>query len=390
MKLACLSIILCLTIAAGPIPACHAAIWYVDFRQTQDTQTGQSWNNAYTNPQGVLLHPNLSAGDTVRVAKGSYTPAAVGQRAVSFVLVNGVALRGGYNGLSDPQNPDGRVIDPTLTVLSGDLNRDDVDSNPDLHQAERAENSLVVVHAGTQQNPVNASAILDNFTISDGHHFEPDGIAAGLYVPPGSNPTIENCIFKRNAVPPCCFGAGVFVITGDTSGEVITRFSNCAIEDNEGGQGAGLIAIRSFVRLEDCIIRGNRMTGQDLAPGFNQGAGFLLLDETDATFIRCQVLENTWSTDAQSEILAEGGGGAVMDESRLYMKHCLVAGNQLNTTGNFNAVCAGGGLAGINMTLVDTVIDANFIDGKPAYGAGLFAGPGGARPQPAHQLRVQR
>src|SRR5262249_17659770 len=103
---------------------------------------GQSWSTANSDLMSALQAALNSAGvvQEIRVAAGTYRPVGPnGDRAATFQLVNGVALKGGFAGRNAP-NPD--LEDPQAfpTILSGDLN-----SNDGPNFANYGENSLHVV-----------------------------------------------------------------------------------------------------------------------------------------------------------------------------------------------------------------------------------------------------
>ena len=82
----------------------------------------------------------------IRVAQGRYTPdqgwgRVPGDREAAFELVNDLAIRGGYGGLT-AANPDERDLATYETVLSGDLGNDD-----GLNSANKPDNCHHVVTA---------------------------------------------------------------------------------------------------------------------------------------------------------------------------------------------------------------------------------------------------
>jgi hypothetical protein len=186
-----LSIILCATASAEII--------YVDVNAPGPLHDGTSWEKAYKNLQDALNRPP-TADDQIHVARGIYRPdinsiepLGSGNRGVSFELVNGVTLKGGYAGNNWP-NPDLRRHDIFTTVLSGDLGQNDAqltDPCDLLNHASRAENSYHVLFA----NDVNA--VLDGFTICSGNANSvfPDCNGGGLYSV-DSNTTVKDCIFS--------------------------------------------------------------------------------------------------------------------------------------------------------------------------------------------------
>ena len=82
---------------------------------------GISWPHAYSDLQDALekAHP----GDSILVAKGTYKPAGSGGDVTAKFLINiDITLLGGYPNGGGDRNPD-----MYETILSGDLNGDDVE-----------------------------------------------------------------------------------------------------------------------------------------------------------------------------------------------------------------------------------------------------------------------
>jgi hypothetical protein len=129
----------------------NAKTIYVDC-DAAGANDGSSWADAYNYLQDALMF--AAGGDEIRVAQGVYKPDEfvlskrpnLG-REESFQLKNSVTLKGGYAGFGE-SDPDARDIVLYETILSGDLDRNDVDvSDPCdlLNDPTRAENSYHVV-----------------------------------------------------------------------------------------------------------------------------------------------------------------------------------------------------------------------------------------------------
>ena len=130
------------------VPAASGGtVLYVD-RDVAPGGDGLAWATAYRDLQDALTDASTN-GDIseIRVAAGTYAPAAPGgERAVTFDLVTGVAVYGGYAGFGEP-NPDLRDIDSNASILSGDLDGNDAGTNG------REDNSYHVVTVGDSETP---------------------------------------------------------------------------------------------------------------------------------------------------------------------------------------------------------------------------------------------
>src|SRR5215207_9026089 len=129
-------------------------IHYVKWNAT-GANDGTSWADGYTNLQSALSA--ASSGDEIWVAAGTYKPTSTTDRAISFTLKNGIAIYGGFDGseiLLSERDPEAN-----LTVLSGDLNGEDVGFT------NNSENSYHVVIGSGSDN----TAVLDGFTITGGN-----------------------------------------------------------------------------------------------------------------------------------------------------------------------------------------------------------------------------
>ncbi|MHC4687940.1 MAG: choice-of-anchor Q domain-containing protein, partial [Planctomycetota bacterium] len=111
---------------------------------------GSSWADAYNYLQDALAV--CCSSDEILVAQGVYKPdqgagLTPGDREATFQLINGVTIKGGFAGFSEP-DPDTRDIELYETILSGDLNGNDVevaDPLDLLRHPSLSENSYHVV-----------------------------------------------------------------------------------------------------------------------------------------------------------------------------------------------------------------------------------------------------
>src|SRR5205823_3285267 len=134
------------------------------------------------------------SGDTIKVAQGTYKPTTDSNRSISFQLVSGVAVLGGFAG-SQSGTPDARDISQYPTILSGDIGT----------IGELGDNSNHVVDASNTAS----TALLDGFTITLGNVFGSYTSASGggLYNHFGAA-TISNCTFVQNDATGTSNGGG--------------------------------------------------------------------------------------------------------------------------------------------------------------------------------------
>ncbi len=212
---------------------------------------GSSWTKAYRN-----LHDGLAAaqpGDTVWVADGTYVPdkgldVKSGDRTASFVIPSDVTVLCGYAGYG-ASNPDARTVDAYPTILSGDLNGDDLWGILNI-----SENSYHVVSA-------SGSGTLDGAVITAGNAngSGDDGYGGGGLLK-SSNLRINACKIRGNKAS---FGAGVAVFPGSTPVLINTEITgNWAF-----AFGGGLYHEDASTQLTNCLLTGNTASKADILGG---------------------------------------------------------------------------------------------------------------------------
>ncbi|MEM7143494.1 MAG: choice-of-anchor Q domain-containing protein [Verrucomicrobiota bacterium] len=268
---------ICVTVLAGLLtllPAVRANTLYVD-AAANGNNNGNSWTNAYPTLQYALA--NATSGDEIWVAAGTYYPdegtgQTNGARSSTFQLASGVAIYGGFPADGSASTLSDRKPAPHRTILSGDLDQDDVDGVPDDDNAYH-----IVTGTGTDD-----SARLDGFTIVGGKASGGGNNAhgAGLYCNPG-NPTIANCSFVGNACNQdgaaayfrnsnqadfvnCGFQGNA---AGDKGGAIYNNdtdlhFVNCSFQGNDAvDEGGAIYNTGAAMDLANCIIWNNRADG---------------------------------------------------------------------------------------------------------------------------------
>ncbi len=219
---------------------------YVDQDALGFPANGTSWLRAYRNLQDALAAAGPDA--EIRIADGVYRPdegagQVPGDRAASFDLPHGIFVRGGYAGYG-AANPDVRDVATYATILSGDLNGDDI-----WAILNRDDNSHHVVTAF-------GAAKLDGLTVVDG---QADGtLGAGLYIESG-DVVLVHCTFRRNTA---AFGGGIAALGSSLYA------ANCIISGNNARfLGGGLYSHDSSTTLATCLMTGNSAGGNGTGGG---------------------------------------------------------------------------------------------------------------------------
>ena len=243
-----------LVVLGGPATVAGKTI-YVDDDAT-GANDGSSWADACKYLQDALADADSADKPVeIRVAQGIYRPDrntaepnGTGDRTATFQLINAVTLRGAYVGFAET-DPNARDVSLYETILSGDLNGDDVEVvNPEdlLDEPSRSDNSYHVVTG----SDIDETAVLDGFTITignaDGSY--PDNLGGGMYNREGS-PTLNNCTFIGNAARD---GGGMY--NSNASRPVLT---NCTFIGNSARVGGGLLNRYNNTKVTNCTFSGN-------------------------------------------------------------------------------------------------------------------------------------
>jgi len=292
---------------------------YVDI-DAGGTNDGSSWTDAYIDLQAAI--DAIGSGE-IWVAEGTYLPdvSDTGDRDLSFSMKNGVAIYGGFDGAETMLSE--RDLATHITIMSGDIGT----------ASDNTDNSYHVVDNST--NSLDATAILDGFTISDGNA---DGmstlfqnIGAGMYNNL-SSPTISNCIFSNNTAQSAAgmanLGSNTFLTnctftnntaTGNGGGlgnnNCTPTLNNCTFSDNTAGiNGGGIFNFfNSNSIISDCTFSNNSA---------NRGGG-INNDSSNPTLTDCTFSNNSAST----------GGGMYNNSSSPSLANCSFSNNAVTSTG---------------------------------------------------------
>ncbi|HIJ53278.1 MAG TPA: hypothetical protein HPP66_09010 [Planctomycetes bacterium] len=309
---------------------------YVD-DDANGENNGSSWADAYNYLQDALAV--TGRGDEIRVAQGVYKPdqgagITPGDREATFQLRNGVTVKGGYADFGAP-DPNGRDIELYETVLSGDLNGDDVDV-VDQYMLTRAENSYHIITGSL----TDTTAVLDGFTIIAGNanaDWEgPDSMGGAIFIDSG-NPKISNCTFSGNRAQGGggaaynVFGSPKFencIFENSSSSAMYNLNSNPELTDctfvwNSSSRGGAMFNEHSELRLTRCSFFKNLVVGMQHAAG-----GGMYNIYSNLTLISCAFEENwVYVYYVHGRFSVADGGGMYNTCCNLTLLNCTFIAN---------------------------------------------------------------
>ena len=288
---------------------------------------GTSWIHAFTNLQDAF--DEAISGDSIWVAKGTYHPTSAHDlvntsRQYHFRMIDGVAIYGGFSGIetSIHQRSDYGIGESNETILSGDLNDDDVvtGEGETLTFTNNNENCYHVIHHPSSYITTQAS-VLDGFTISGGNANSWDAYD--------------------------CYGAGLLLMNSAATLNSLNLISNNALYTGGG------MYLQNSVTVTNCKISHNATE--------YVGGGVTIGDNNP-------VFKNTTITKNKASV--EGGGGVAIWAGNPIFINGLIAGNYTASVGGgivtYYANCTP---VFTNMTIANNSASAGggiaFISGQP-------------------------
>jgi predicted outer membrane repeat protein len=271
------------------------------------------------------VQAGLAAADTlggceVWVAQGVYTPTSGTDQTISFQLVSGVDVYGGFAGGEVVRNL--RDWENNETVLSGNIGDTSTYGDNSHHVVEGADD-----------------ATLDGFVIEWAYSCSGEWLdeRGGGLRNDGVSPTIVNCVFRDNRA--CNSGGGMFNLNASPT------VDNCEFRRNVAHYDGG--AIRNYtssIIVTDTLFHSN-ISRDD--------GGAISNWQSSTTFEGCMFFQN-----GNDETTIGGNGGAIYDsEGSLTVDDCLFFSNLVLQDGG--AVHAVGDISISNSTFFDNRCDSD-------------------------------
>jgi len=213
-------------------------IIYVDYTAS-GSNDGSSWSDAFTDLQDALT--TVSEDSKIWIAKGTYKASASNREATFDILKENVSIYGGFAGTEN--SIEDRVLGAYATILSGDLNDNDVNVTdfPSNYgnSTRNGDNSYHLINiTATGEN-----LLLDGLTISDAHTNVSATETGGAIIKEKSiyNLTLKNCIIKDNVSRNTNAGLlAEFELNNTTGTRASLVIENCQFINNMSREGSGV------------------------------------------------------------------------------------------------------------------------------------------------------
>ncbi|MGM0706035.1 MAG: choice-of-anchor Q domain-containing protein, partial [Bacteroidota bacterium] len=272
---------------------------------------GNSWENAYASLSRALQ--DARSGDEIWLAQGTYVPTDdLSDRDSSFVIATDIKIFGGFEGEEENFDERPTPVDPSTTVLSGDIDGDGTLAGNSYH---------VVVLDG-----VTNDTRLEGLTITGGNANETGNEnGGGVQCRNLCLPLLDNVIVEGNYASQN--GGGVHLLS--EGAQVTPTLRNVVIRGNEAGQSGGGLhleggAVEAFVeiRVANTVLQGNRAT---------QGGGLALQGVSSAT-----VVGELYNTTIHGNEATDTGGGVYhsIEAGGLFVTNSILAGSEAGNEGS--------------------------------------------------------
>ena len=325
----------------------RSGVLYVDASHTSGTKDGSSWATAYDTLTAALSA--AQSGQEIWVADGVYyasTPEAspsAGDKYKYFDLPGGVAIYGGFAG--DETSLDERDPDTHLTILSGDLDQNDLNRSDNITDTAAeivGNNTWLLVATDSDSDDFR----LDGFVLTGAKTDVATGSGnwAGIFITNGANNgVIANCKFR--GFDSAGSGGALYNLS---TGLVL---ENCEFSGNRTDANGGALASSKALTLTDCVFQSNSALGH---------GGAVHLSGSTHLIRRCVFQGNSCEMDGGAISFTDGGNAAITN--------CLVTGNSAyGGTSNSN-----GGAFAVGSASTLTITSSTICSNNSEYSGGAF------------------
>ena len=378
-----------LTVTQDPTPAGISFTYYVK-TDGDGLAEGFTWETATTLPTAM---EKAADGDKICVAAGTYTPLTLipggeTEKERTFEFHSNFTIEGGYpadattGAVADPANNE-TIFDGVgnayhVVVVSASKG-DDVATlknvtitggrthNKNQTTYRQAGENLVDVGLGGGLYIGRARFAMENCRVIG----NAGALAAGCYISPGAEVTIDRCLFESNAADSNAGGIW-------NAGATVYMYDSVISKNTSGQQCGGYYSIDSggaltVSRIYNCSFEGNDCTQKAEK---RSGGALYIRANSDAVFVNCSFTGNKAGWGA-----AISGHGGTGQPSKTTFFNCTFTGN--------HAANGGGGLfaynAGATITAYNCIISGNTSNGYAAD-AGTTDGVAATQVKVAHSI----
>lgn len=273
---------------------------------------GTSWEDATS--LSVALTEELTAGDFIHIAAGSYSPSLPvtgGNEAVdsdkTFEIKENIIIIGGYPADAkegDVSNPSNNITEFTgksqsnhvVTIVAPKMDGQKVTITGVTITGGKALSSGTVLingtkYAGNYGGGIiigNSVAELNDCTIQS--NIANNG-AGGIYAFATATLSMNHCIVDANScIASGANGGGVFV----DGGAILEMNGGKVINNSAGGFAGGVYAMKSICRIYNMTIEKNAAGGAGSAVS-GKAYGGVYIRESQSLLVNCTISENTSS-----------------------------------------------------------------------------------------------
>lgn len=296
------------------------------------SNNGTSWANAFTSLETALNNTSTGA---VWVAAGTYR---LSSSTASFTIDSGLFLFGGFNGTESSVSQ--RNPATNVTILSGDVNGDDVAGNFASGRGDNAAH-VVVVNANSPGN----TAYIDGFTISGGNAA---GTGAAFNTSGGGVFAYGQLYMRSCNVVDNFATTGTGIYLAPTADESEIRASHIS---NNYGQAALYLRRVDNITVDSCTFESNINE-----IGTTNSGAFLAFSSKDVLVSNTEFIGNK-SPNSGAFYCTMDSIPEMTDPERFVLTNCTFSGN-LNTLSGANGSGVGGGARFRNSSY--SLIDCTF------------------------------